>query len=433
MRYPTDNGRMSFQINTNLSATIASNNANLALSNSSTSLERISTGRQINSSKDDAAGIAISAKLASEVSKKQNVAQNLQNSLSFLQVQQSYISQASNLISRASTLKHRFHAVTTNEGDKQHYDNEFREIQLQLREMQGQKFNGVSLFAGGNIGSLASAADHESILTVKNPANDQVIELHRTGIFDSLFFERSPARSSDENPFVFGDGSESTTNFVASGKSGTIEWKLDSFGAPDRFTIMQGNEVLFDEIYGNANEDRTFGDGTTMNPAGGIDPDSPVELDFAINASNPSANLKFIVNKGNQLDPDDPSQINANTVYGSTITINYNTYEASLTDGTIYSLNDFTFSEFNGFIDVMSDAIAQNGASQNRILNETHDLYTSYENIELAESRIVDADYALESTRLARSNLLAQSSAKMIGEANNLTKLALTIMGQQSL
>jgi len=101
MRYPTDNGRMSFQINTNLSATIASNNANLALSNSSTSLERISTGRQINSSKDDAAGIAISAKLASEVSKKQNVAQNLQNSLSFLQVQQSYISQASNLISRA--------------------------------------------------------------------------------------------------------------------------------------------------------------------------------------------------------------------------------------------------------------------------------------------------------------------------------------------
>ena len=420
---------MSFQINTNTSASIASNNAELALANSSLSLEKISTGRQINSSKDDAAGLAISTKLASEVTKNQKIAQNLQNSLSFLQVQKSHITHASNLITRASTLKHRFHAVTTNESDKQHYDNEFREIQLQLREMQRQKFNGVSLFASGNIGSLASASDHSSILSVKNATNDQAIELHRTGIFDSLFFTRSPDRSNDENPFVTGDGKENSTSFVAAGKTGSIKWKLDSFGEPDRFTIMQGNQVLFDEIFGSAGAERSFGDGQTMNPSGGISPDNPVEIDFSINADNPSSELQFIVNKGNQLDPDDPSLINENTIYGSSITIEYDTYEASLTDGTVYSLNDFTFSEFAGFIDVMSNAIAQNGSSQQRILSETDDLLNNFENLGIAESRIIDTDFAAEATRLAKSNLLTQSSAKMIGEANNLTNLALTIMG----
>ena len=80
----------------------------------------------------------------------------------------------------------------------------------------------------------------------------------------------------------------------------------------------------------------------------------------------------------------------------------------------------------------MSNALAQNGASQQRIQFEIQDLYTNNEKLEIAGSRITDTDYALESTKLARHNLLAQNSAKMIGEANNLTKLALKIMGQQA-
>ena len=423
---------MTFQINTNLSALSASYYADKSVENASLALEKLGTGKVINSSKDDAAGIAISSRMGSEISQKQKIAQNLQNSFSFLQVQQSFISESSKLLNRANILKHRFHSVETNQSDKINFDHEFREIQLQLREMQSQKFNGISLFASGNIGSLASASNHEKTLSVESYKDEQSINLHRTGIFDSLFMERSPSKEAEDNPLVMGDGSESLTTIETASNSGKISWSIDSFGQPDRFTIMLGSEVLFDEIYGNAGEQRSFGDGSVLTPTGGINRFNPVELEFSAASNNKSNQLKFIINKGNQLDPTDPSMINGNTIYGSSFNVEYYSFEESLTDGVIYSLNDFSFSEFSGFNDVMSNALAQNGASQQRIQFEIQDLYTNNEKLEIAGSRITDTDYALESTKLARHNLLAQNSAKMIGEANNLTKLALKIMGQQA-
>ena len=76
--------------------------------------------------------------------------------------------------------------------------------------------------------------------------------------------------------------------------------------------------------------------------------------------------------------------------------------------------------------------MAQNGASQ-ASLERVNNLNKKYEKLELANSRITDTDFALEATKLARNKLLLQSSAKMIGTATNLTKIALKIMGQKEL
>ena len=421
---------MSFHINTNLSASIASRYAEQAIADSSANLEKLSTGKVINSSNDDAAGLAVSERMGSEISQKQKVLQNLQNSLSFLQMQQINISRASDLINRATILKHRFISVEANIADKENYDSEFREIQLQLKEMQNQKFNGISLFSSGNIRSLASSADNENSLYVENSSGEKNITINRTGIFDSLFLVRAPDKIEDSNPFVMGDGTENTSVFTTTGKSGKITWAIDSFGMPDRFTIIKGNEVLFDEIYGSAGQVRNFGDGSVLTAAGEINAFSPIEIEFETSGAE---ELKFIVNKGNQLDPSNPTAVNNSTVYGSTFSVQYDTYETSLTDGKIYSLSEFSFSEFSSFSNVISNAMAQNGASQSRVLNEVSNLNKKYEKLELANSRITDTDFALEATKLARNKLLLQSSAKMIGTATNLTKIALKIMGQKEL
>ena len=210
-----------------------------------------------------------------------------------------------------------------------------------------------------------------------------------------------------------GDGTENTSVFTTTGKSGKITWAIDSFGMPDRFTIIKGNEVLFDEIYGSAGQVRNFGDGSVLTAAGEINAFSPIEIEFETSGAE---ELKFIVNKGNQLDPSNPTAVNNSTVYGSTFSVQYDTYETSLTDGKIYSLS-FSFSEFSSFSNVISNAMAQNGASQSRVLNEVSNLNKKYEKLELANSRITDTDFALEATKLARNKLLLQSSAKMIGTA----------------
>ena len=86
-------------------------------------------------------------------------------------------------------------------------------------------------------------------------------------------------------------------------------------------------------------------------------------------------------------------------------------------------MNDFT-----NFTQNLATALAQNGAEQQRLNMEIEGLRINQVNLETAHGRIMDADIALESTRFARRNVLVQSSAAMVAQANQLTNLALNIL-----
>ena len=94
--------------------------------------------------------------------------------------------------------------------------------------------------------------------------------------------------------------------------------------------------------------------------------------------------------------------------------------------------NDLSALPVETFVDVIeriADARAENGAEQNR-LNFIDNLLTEKQtNLEAAHGRIMDADVALESTRFARQNVLVQSSASMVAQANQITSIALSIIG----
>ena len=374
-----------------------------------------------------------SSKLQTRLATSEKSGLNLQNTLSFLQVQKGVMAKAAEFISRAAELKHHFHSISSNQSDKENYDKEFREIQLQLREMQAQKFNGVSVFASGNVNSLASASNHSSVLRVEESYDDQYMEIHRTGIFDSLFVERAPP-SEIESFNIAGNGLEYQKEIQLKGDSGTIKWSVDSISLPDKFTIVQGTETLFEEILGDPGippfilpTQAHFGDGSS---GFGSQIEKNIEVGFSVDQSNPSNTLNLLVNKSNLVvGPADPTPL-ANVSWNADLEVIYDETQMSLTDGKLYSLGDFEFSEFSGFIEVMSNALAQNGASQSRINSELEQLQQNQSNLEAADSRIADTDFALEATRMAKVNILSQASAKMIGEANQLTNIALTIMGQ---
>ena len=299
--------------------------------------------------------------------------------------------------------------------------------------MQAQKFNGVSVFASGNVKSLASASKHSSVLRVEESYDDQYMEIHRTGIFDSLFVERAPP-SEIESFNIAGNGLEYQKEIQLKGDSGTIKWSVDSISLPDKFTIVQGTETLFEEILGDPGippfilpTQAHFGDGSS---GFGSQIEKNIEVGFSVDQSNPSNTLNLLVNKNNLVvGPADPTPL-ANVSWNADLEVIYDETQMSLTDGKLYSLGDFEFSEFSGFIEVMSNALAQNGASQSRINSELEQLQQNQSNLEAADSRIADTDFASEATRMAKVNILSQASAKMIGEANQLTNIALTIMGQ---
>ena len=85
--------------------------------------------------------------------------------------------------------------------------------------------------------------------------------------------------------------------------------------------------------------------------------------------------------------------------------------------------------QFISVIERIADARAENGAEQSRLLMVEELLASNMTNLEAAHGRIMDADIALESTRFARHNVLVQASASMVAQANQLTNIALTVLG----
>jgi flagellin len=137
---------MSVVINTNYSATVASNN--LAMSNAQLqkSLNRLSSGSKIVNPSDDAGGLAVSMKLSATSKRQGAVANNIGNAVSLLQTQDGALKVAGKILDRISELKTLNSDVTKNTSDKANYQTEFAALQTQLTNMGSETFNSIGLF-----------------------------------------------------------------------------------------------------------------------------------------------------------------------------------------------------------------------------------------------------------------------------------------------
>ncbi len=108
-------------------------------------------------------------------------------------------------------------------------------------------------------------------------------------------------------------------------------------------------------------------------------------------------------------------------------TSTYTTENANL--GYITSLDTIAVSMFTVAIEDLADSRAENGGEMSRLMMVNELLVQNQTNLEAAHGRIMDADIALESTRFARQNVLVQSSAAMVAQANQLTNIALAVIG----
>jgi flagellin len=109
--------------------------------------------------------------------------------------------------------------------------------------------------------------------------------------------------------------------------------------------------------------------------------------------------------------------------------INGSNSGTGISGGFISDITEVNVSQFTNIIERIADMRAENGAEQNRVLNTIDLLQSNLTNIEAAHGRIMDTDIALESTRFARHNILVQASAAMTAQANQLTNVALQLLG----
>ncbi len=142
---------MSVVINTNYSATVASNN--LAASNTmlQKSLNRLSSGSKIVNPSDDAGGLAVSMKLNATVKRQAAVNSNIGNAVSLLQTQDGALKVSAKILDRISELRTLNDDVTKSTTDKDNYNTEFLALKNQLTAISSEKFNGVSMFGSSSL------------------------------------------------------------------------------------------------------------------------------------------------------------------------------------------------------------------------------------------------------------------------------------------
>jgi flagellin len=137
-------------ISINVNSAASGAGLNLGKSNDALqkSLSRLSSGRRIVGSSDDAGGLAVSMKMSAAIKRTEATAINLANIQSYLQTQDGAFSVADRVLSRMSELSTLARDITKNDGDVENYDKEFQNLQQQLISLNTEKFNGVPLFSG---------------------------------------------------------------------------------------------------------------------------------------------------------------------------------------------------------------------------------------------------------------------------------------------
>jgi flagellin len=91
-------------------------------------------------------------------------------------------------------------------------------------------------------------------------------------------------------------------------------------------------------------------------------------------------------------------------------------------------LADFSVADLRAMIQVAATSRAQNGAEQYRLETSNEMLAVNQVNLESANSKLYDVDVATESTAFARANILVQSAAAMLAQANNAQSVALSLL-----
>jgi flagellin len=139
-------------INTNTGALRAQNGSRVAGQALQTAMERLSTGKRINSAKDDAAGLAIASSMTSQIRGMGQAIRNANDGISLAQTAEGGLSEVTNMLQRIRELAVQSASGTYSDDDRANLQAEVAELGAQIDDIvSNTKFNGVTVFGSSDV------------------------------------------------------------------------------------------------------------------------------------------------------------------------------------------------------------------------------------------------------------------------------------------
>jgi flagellin len=137
-------------INSNTAALRAQNGSRVANEALQTAMERLSTGKRINSAKDDAAGLAISSSMTSQIRGMSQAIRNANDGISLAQTADGALGEVTNMLQRIRELAVQSASGTYQDSDRANLQSEVAALGAQISDVvSNTKFNGVAVFGSG--------------------------------------------------------------------------------------------------------------------------------------------------------------------------------------------------------------------------------------------------------------------------------------------
>ncbi len=393
---------MAMSIRTNVSSL----NAQRALFNAGNdlnkSMQRLSSGYRINSSADDAAGLAISTKLQSQIGGLNQASMNAQDGISMIQTAEGALDEITSSLQRMRDLSVQAANSTLSDTDRGNINQEIQALYTNINNISSRtQFNGQAVLTGAlatSQNTTTSTVLNGGPLTTEHTAAVMDIDVTKAtagttytlssvaGALRMSATINGVATTQDVTPVVLASGGSQTFNFSSFGVKFTIGAN-GATTAANTLVDLAGKTIITAAGSGSA----AFQVG-----ANASETETATFFDTRISASNYSALNTAI-----------------STFNGATTIANANSLLTNV-DSTIASL-------------VTSRAAL--GASQNSLQHTMNNVKTTSDNLAASNSRIRDVDVAAESSAMTRAQIISQSAVSVLAQANQMPQLALKLLG----
>jgi flagellin len=197
---------MPLAISTNIAAEKANYYLGYNADKMQESIKRLASGKKLTSPVQDPGNLAVSMKLSASLNRLAGAMNNAQNGISFLEVQDGMLETVGKILDRMSELKGlSSQDPMKSEMDKFSYNNEFKDLQLQLYAISQEQFNGVSLFAnysnrvasnealfyGKDQGKISDRTHQISIHTSQNGSSGAKVSINKAILLSALTLKQS--------------------------------------------------------------------------------------------------------------------------------------------------------------------------------------------------------------------------------------------------
>jgi flagellin len=447
---------MALNIISNYAANVAHRNLSASDEMATRSLSKLSSGTRVVSARDDAASMAIGARLNATTQALKTATVNVGQANAMLQIADGGMATIDDILVRMKTLAVQSSSGNLSDTERGFLNDEFTELRDEVdRIASSTNFNGIQLLGnGGDValdyadleaagtGAAISAAngfdaiaitdnnywatdtnaggvtDNDFTVAINYAAGGQVIMTVSTNIDGAA----SRAQSIDVSDYITGGSKE-----MSAGDKSTLNF--DELGLS--FTINNNFTASVDSIAADNTGASDFGTDTQFNAGATNNSTLNTVTMAADNGQTLAASIEFQVGGGNTAN--DRLSINLTSVDSEALGTGSAGTDTSLADLGANAIS--TAASAQNAVEVVTRAIddlqrarAAVGTSQNRLDFAGQNLASTQENTESARSTLLDLDVAAEMTAFTSKQILVQSGVAMLAQANQMPQNLLRLL-----